>query len=193
MTQETPDLEAAMLAGRRGDRVAYAALLAEIARRLRPRLRRALAWDPEEIEDVVQETLLALHLKNASWDAARPLMPWVHAIADHKAADAARRRRRRARLYAPNLTAEDVAEIVPEPAPERDLVGLDLERCLAILPARQRDVVRALALEGGTVASVAARFAIGEGAVRIALHRGLKKLAAIARRDKGGLGKAADR
>jgi RNA polymerase sigma-70 factor (ECF subfamily) len=177
------ELAAAMRAARRGDHAAYRRLLGEIARLVRPRIRRRLAGAPSDGEDVVQETLLAIHLKNGTWDDTRPILPWIYAIAEHKAVDALRRDRRAGRLVATSVTAEDLADTVAAPEPEHDLVGLDVERHLAALPAREREVVRALTLHGATVASLAARIGVGEGAIRVALHRGLKRLARLARVD----------
>lgn len=170
-----------MRAGRAGDAVAYARALRGLAPLLRGRVLRKLWQAADEAEDVVQEVLLAIHLRNASWDERLPLLPWAMAIADHKAIDALRKRGRAARLVSDRVAADDLAELVAAPAPEHDTAGLDLERELDGLPARQREVVRAMALEGGTIAAVAVRFGMQEGAVRVALHRGLKALASAAR------------
>ena len=74
-----------------GDRAAYEALLADIAGMLRAHARARLArsgFGPEEAEDVVQETLIALHAKRHTWDPERPILPWIQAIARHKTVDA---------------------------------------------------------------------------------------------------------
>lgn len=187
MTERDLDLADAMRAGRSGDAVAYARVLTDIAHLVRPRVRRRLGRAAQETEDIVQEILLAIHAKNATWDEAQPLLPWVFAIADHKVVDSARRRSRAARIVSDAVSADDVAEFVPQPEPERDTIGLDIDRHLAGLSRREREVVRALSLEGGTVAGVAARFGMKEGAVRVALHRGLKRLADAARREAADL------
>ena len=182
MTEKDLELAGAMRAGRRGDAVAYARVLTDVARLVRPRVRRRLGRAAQEAEDIVQEVLLAIHAKNATWDETQPLLPWVYAIADHKVVDASRRRARSARIVSDTVSAEDVADFVPQPEPERDTIGLDIERHLAGLSRREREVVQALSIEGGTVAGVAARLGMREGAVRVALHRGLKRLAEAARR-----------
>ena len=175
------ELAAALLAGRGGDEAAYAIALAEIARLVRSRVRRRLGWAANEFEDVVQEVLLSVHLKGATWDEARPVMPWVNAIADHKAIDAGRRRGREGRLLASSITVEAVAELVASPEPEWDPVGLDLERALAGLPKREQEVVRGLTVQGRTVRELASSLGMKEATVRVALHRGLKRLAFAAR------------
>lgn len=174
------ELAEAMRAGRRGDAAAYRHALGLVAQIIRPQIRRRLGVAADG-EDVVQEALLAIHLKNATWDEARPILPWIYAVADHKAVDSLRRSRRNGRLLVPGLTSEDLADTVAAPEPERDLLGLDMERHLAALPSREREVVRALTLDGATVAGLAAKLGVREVAVRVALHRGLKRLARAAR------------
>ncbi len=177
------DLAAAMLAGGRGDGASYAKALNEIARLVRSRVRHRLGWAANDLEDVVQEVLLSVHMKRATWDEARPVMPWVNAIADHKAVDAVRKRGRDGRLVAASVTVEAVAELVSSPEPERDQIGLDLDRCLAALPTREQEVVRGLTVQGQTVRELAAVLGMKEATVHVALHRGLKRLALAARRD----------
>jgi len=178
------DLAAAMLAGRRGDQAAYSHALSEIARLVRARVRRRLGWAANDLEDVVQEVLISVHLKRATWDEARPVSPWVNAIADHKAIDAIRRREREGRLIAASVTVEAIAELIPAPAPERDQVGLDLDRHVAALPTREQEVVRGLTVHGRTVRELASSLGMKEATVRVALHRGLKRLALAARRER---------
>jgi RNA polymerase sigma-70 factor (ECF subfamily) len=126
-----------------------------------------------DTEDVVQETLLAVHLKRHTWDETRPIGPWLRAIARHKLIDAARRRGRRI-----EVPVDDLADLLPTPAPDPDHVIGNAERYLETLPLRQRNVVRALTLEGATPREAALRLNMSEGAVRVALHRGLAALAA---------------
>lgn len=162
---------AAMLAARGGDAEAYARLLAEIASELRvfaaTTLRRT-GLEAQDAEDMVQETLLALHLKRHTWDASRPFVPWLRAIARYKAVDIVRRRGARA-----ELPLDDFAEMLATPAAEP---ALPLERFLATLPPRQREVVTALAVDGASVSETARRFNLSRGAVYVALHRGLAAL-----------------
>jgi RNA polymerase sigma-70 factor (ECF subfamily) len=164
-----------------GDGAAYERLLRALTPALRSAVRRGLARvgrGDADAEDVVQETLLAIHLKRHTWDAQKPLGPWLRAIAHNKLIDTLRRGGRR--IYVPIddvidiLAAEDV-----EPAPARDV-----ERRLGHLSQRQQEVVRAISLEGASIKDTAMKLAISEGAVRVALHRGLTSLAAIFRERK---------
>jgi len=75
-----------------GDERSYAAFLEQVATMIRSFLRRRIAHAAIDPEDVVQETLLAVHLKRHTWATDAPVMPWLYAIARHKLVDALRRR-----------------------------------------------------------------------------------------------------
>jgi RNA polymerase sigma-70 factor (ECF subfamily) len=126
-----------------------------------------------DVEDVVQETLLAVHLKRHTWDETRPFGPWLRAIAHHKLVDGLRRRGRRI-----EVPVEDFADVLPTPAPDPDRSVGDAERYLQALSPKQRDVVRAVTLEGATAREAGLKLNMSEGAVRVTLHRGLAALAA---------------
>lgn len=173
----------AMRAALDGDGGAYEGLLGEIAVMLRSSVRARLArlgLGANDTEDVMQEVLLALHRKRETWDPTRPFLPWLHAIAEYKTIDAARRigRARRQTIATP---IDDLADRLPAP-PSREytLATADSERAVAALPAREREIVSALGIEGLSVRHTAARFAISQGAVRVAFHRGLERLARLA-------------
>jgi RNA polymerase sigma-70 factor (ECF subfamily) len=127
---------------------------------------------------VVQETLLALHLKRNTWDASQPLGPWVRAIARHKLIDALRRRGRRIQV--------PIESVLDTLAAEDNTSGVDrqdAERLVEGLKGKQREVVRAIGLDGQSIKDVAKRMQMKEVAVRVALHRGLKTLGARHRKD----------
>ncbi|MBK8176284.1 MAG: sigma-70 family RNA polymerase sigma factor [Rhodospirillales bacterium] len=131
-----------------------------------------------DAEDVVQDVLLAIHLKRHTWDQARPIGPWVSAIARNKLIDALRRRGRRI-----EVPIETVIENLKAEEADDHLSRHDIERMLASLKDRQRDIVRALSVDGSSVRQTAERLNMSEGAVRVALHRALKSLAALYRDD----------
>jgi RNA polymerase sigma-70 factor (ECF subfamily) len=172
----------AMRAERRGDAAAYERLLGEIAQALRRLIRGRLArlgLDAHETEDLVQEVLIGLHTKRHTWDEGRPFLPWLHAIARYKLADAARRLRREAR-YRCDITLDQWSTLFEAPAEDFDRALIDLDRHVSGLPIRQREVVRALAIEGASVRATAHKLRTSEGAVRVTLHRALQRLAAAA-------------
>jgi RNA polymerase sigma-70 factor (ECF subfamily) len=171
----------AMRAARRGDSAAYERLLSEIADVVRGLIRwrlGRLGLSAHVTEDLVQEVLIGLHTKRHTWDAERPFLPWLNAIARHKLADAARQLRREAR-HRCELTPEQWSTLF-EPSEDTDRTLIDLDRHLNSLPAGQQEVVRALAIEGASVRTTAQRLHISEGAVRMTLHRALERLTAAA-------------
>jgi RNA polymerase sigma-70 factor (ECF subfamily) len=159
-----------------GNETVYRRLLEEIGRSVRAMARgafsRARVGDAD-VEDVVQETLLAIHLKRQTWDGGLRLAPWVGAIARHKIIDAMRRRG--ARRIEP---IEDFESVLAAPEGEDPHARSDAERLMQQLAPRQRDIVRSISLEGESIAATATRLSMTEGAVRVALHRALKSLAA---------------
>jgi len=171
------DWDAMMRAANRGDRAAYGRLLAQIAPALRGLVRaRGAGLGPEGCEDVVQEVLLAIHLKRHTWDEGQPLRPWLWAVARHKIVDAFRARGRR--VFVP---VEDFAEVLPDPAAPDPTAARDTDRLLARIEPRAAEIVRSVALDGLSAAETGARLGMTEGAVRVALHRALKALSALVR------------
>src|SRR5258706_550758 len=171
-----------MCAERRGEAVAYERMLKEVATALRrslaPRLVR-VGLGAHEAEDLVQEILIGLHGKRDTWDPARPFLPWLHAITRYKLIDFMRQRRRDTRRRV-DLPLEDWLEIVDSPAYEADCSTWEVDRQLAVLPVSQRKIVRAIAVEGASVRNVARGLATSEGAVRVTLHRAIRRLLAAA-------------
>jgi RNA polymerase sigma-70 factor (ECF subfamily) len=164
-----------MRAGNAGDGDSYRRLLLLLTPVLRANARRGLApagMADTDAEDVVQETLLAIHLKRQSWDEEAPFGPWLRAIARHKMIDALRRRGRRI-----TLPVDDFSEILADGGAEPDMLAADVGRHLEFLPPGQRTIVQAIAIDGASIADAAARFSMTTGAVRVALHRGLSALA----------------
>ncbi|HEY6832264.1 MAG TPA: sigma-70 family RNA polymerase sigma factor [Pseudolabrys sp.] len=168
----------AMRAELRGDAAAYERMLKEVAtvlrRSLGPRLVR-VGLGAHESEDLVQEILIGLHAKRHTWDPARPFLPWLHAITRYKLIDFMRHRRRETRLRV-DLPLEDWLEIVESPADEAYRASWEVDRHLAVLPVSQRKIVRAIAVEGASVRNVARGLATSEGAVRVTLHRAIRRL-----------------
>src|SRR5258708_14467919 len=171
-----------MRAERRGDAVAYERMLKEGAPALRrslvPRLAR-VGLGAHEAEDLVQEIIIGLHGKRHSWDPARPFLPWLHAITRYKLIDFTRQRRRDARRRV-DLPLDDWLEMVDPSADAANRSTWEMDRHLAGLPAGQRKVVRAIAVEGASVRSVAQELATSEGVVRMTLHRAVNRLLEVA-------------
>jgi RNA polymerase sigma-70 factor (ECF subfamily) len=163
-------------AANKGDALAYQRFLTLLTPALRRFVRRALARAraaEAEAEDIVQEVLLAIHLKRQTWISDAPVAPWVFTIARHKVIDFLRRRGRRI-----HLPLDDFSETLAAEGEEPSLLGSDIERHLDSLSNVQRKVVRSIAVTGASIAETAADLSMSQGAVRVALHRGLAALAA---------------
>lgn len=161
-----------MLASLDGDRAAYRHLLTDLTRYLRPYfLRRLSPAHQSHAEDLVQETLLAVHARRLTYDRARPFTAWLHAVAHHKLVDHVRRSSIRQTVH-----LEDDA-----PAFAEDLSGnaadrLDVDAVLGEVNPRTADLIRETRLEGLSVAEAAARHGMTETAAKVSIHRGLKSL-----------------
>lgn len=172
-----------MRAANGGDAAAYGRLLTSLTPVLRAAARRGLSRagkSPDDAEDIVQDVLLAVHLKRHTWREDAPFGPWVFAITRNKIIDALRRRGRGVHVPVDDFIDVLRAEPEPETVPAREV-----DAHLGELPARQRDVLRAIAVESASIKDTAARLAISEGAVRVALHRGLAALSGRLREDEG--------
>lgn len=159
-----------------GDSAAYHRLLRAVTPVLRAGARRGLARAGQPIdqsEDIVQDILLAVHLKRHTWDVNAPFAPWLFAIARNKLIDALRRRGRRV-----FVNIDDFAETIPDEPPAETASTNEIASLLQTLPPRQREVLQSIAVESTSIRDTAAKFAMSEGAVRVALHRALTSLTA---------------
>jgi RNA polymerase sigma-70 factor (ECF subfamily) len=169
-----------LVRGLAGEASAYHAFLKELSAHLRAFLRGRLARLPDDVEDLVQETLLAVHNQRHTYDAAQPLTAWVHAIARYKLVDLLRRRAGRDALNDPldDELAVFAHSDTDAADARRDLAGL-LER----LPDTQRLPIVHMKLEGLSVVEAARLTGMSESAVKVGVHRGLKALALMIRGD----------
>lgn len=157
-----------------GDEGAYKRLLADLSRALRAVVRRGfsgLSPAPGDVEDVVQDVLLAIHLKRHTWDQDKPLGPWVVAIARNKMIDDLRKRGRRT-----EVTIDGLLDVLEAGGHEDAIHAHDVGRMLASLSGRNREIVQAISIDGHSAREVADRLGMTEVAVRVALHRSLKAL-----------------
>ena len=157
-----------------GDESAYREALGRIAVRLRGYLRRRMQSLPDDMEDLVQETLLALHLQRGTHDPALPVSRWVLAIARHKLVDLWRRRGRQGALHDP---LDDLDDAAMPAAAEEGSARRDLVKLLDDLPAAQRLAIVLTKIEGLSVAEAALQTGASESAIKVQVHRGLKRLA----------------
>jgi len=168
-------LRSLFLRGQGGDEQAYKAFLQGMSRHLRAYLSRRLFGWPDDVEDLVQECLLAMHNQRHTYDSDQPLTAWVHAIARYKMIDLLRAKSVREALHDP---LDDADELFAASDGEARDAQRDLHTLLETLPERQRLPILHTKLEGLSVAEAAQRTGMSESAVKVNVHRGLKALAA---------------
>jgi len=167
-----------MRAAQAGDSTAYLDLL----RALTPRIRRIIARrrafaGAGEVEDLVQDVLLSLHAVRATYNPARPFMPWLLAIVRNRLADGARRY---ARTVAREVRVDDpdvtFAEPVTNPCSDTSDRVEALHHAVRALPAGQRQAIELLKLQGYSLREVAAATGMKIGALKVATHRAMTAL-----------------
>lgn len=171
MIADEATLSRLMIAAQGGDKQSYTVLLAETQLWLERYFRRRCA--PAQLDDLVQEVLLAVHNKRASYDGSRPFLPWLAAIARYRWVDHLRSVYRR----------EEEALEGHEPADEGDeeavIARISLERLFVKIPDRQAEVIEMVKIEGLSIQEAARKSGQSESSVKVNIHRGLKKLSAL--------------
>ena len=176
MTTPEVELKALMLASLDGDAASHRALLDRLSRRLRAYYKGKLARigrGAAESEDLVQEAILAIHLKRHTYDPVEPLTPWVHAIARYKLIDFLRR----TRTSISDVPIEQADTMMAHDDNVDAESTYDVRRLLARLPKNMRCAIEAVKLDGQSIAEAAERCGISESGVKVNIHRGLKALA----------------
>jgi len=169
-----------LVRGLAGEAPAYHAFLGELSRHLRAFLRRRLTGLPHDVEDLVQEALLAVHNQRHTYDPGQPLTAWVHAIARYKLVDFLRRRANREVL---TESLEDAGpDFLSHADDEAAEARRDLAKLLDQLPDRQRVPIVHVKLQGLSVLETARLTGMSESAIKVGVHRGLKALAAKIRK-----------
>jgi RNA polymerase sigma-70 factor (ECF subfamily) len=178
MAQRTNEWESLLAAANAGNSRAYEQFLLAVAPIVRGVVRaRGATMGAAECEDIVQEVLLAVHLKRHTWHAASPVRPWLYAITRYKVIDAFRQRGRRVDLPIEDFANELAADAGPDPTD-----ASDISKVIGMLDDRSAQIVRKIGIEGASVAETGAALSMSEGAVRVALHRAMKALVVLRER-----------
>lgn len=164
-------LRALLLKGLAGDEAAHRVFLTEAAGLLRAYFRNRLRGQTEDAEDLVQETLVALHTRRDTYDPNYPLTAWMYAIARYRLIDFLRRAKHRAHAPLDGLEVGDADPEYEASDAKRD-VGVLLEK----LPEKQRMAIRLVKLEEKSVREAAEATGLSESDIKISIHRGLKTL-----------------
>lgn len=168
-------LRALLLQGLGGDSAAYRDFLKALSAHLRAYFRKRLFNRPDDVEDLVQETLLAVHNQRQTYRSDQPLTAWVHAIARYKLVDMLRARASREALTEP---LDDELEVFAQSDTDAADAKRDLGKLLDTLPDKQRLPIVHVKVEGLSVVEAAKLTGMSESAIKIGVHRGMKALAA---------------
>jgi len=163
-----------LLRGLDGDAAAYHAFLQQLSTHLRAFLGRRLFGWPDDVEDLVQESLLAMHNQRHTYQRDQPLTAWVHAIARYKLIDLLRSKSVKEALHDP---LDDELELFTDSAIEASDARRDLAGLLDTLHDRHRLPIVHVKLHGMSVAEAAKATGMSESAIKVGVHRGLKALA----------------
>ncbi|QDE39775.1 sigma-70 family RNA polymerase sigma factor [Luteibacter pinisoli] len=169
----TEELRDCFLRGLAGDAAAYRHFLDELSGHLRGFLRARLARSPADVEDILQEALLALHNARHTYREDQSLTAWVYAITRYKLMDYYRSHARRESLHDPADGTDLFGVVDLEP----DHARRDLGQLLSTLPDRHRLPIELVKIQGLSVTEAAAQTGLSESAVKVGIHRGLKALA----------------
>src|SRR6266702_3882631 len=182
MTTGEIELKALMLASLGGDAASHRMLLDRLCDRLRAYYKGRLARigrGASDAEDLVQEAVLAIHLKRSTYDPSEPLTPWVHAIARYKLVDFLRR----TRAALADVPIEDADEVMAHDDHDAAESSYDIRRLMERLPKNMQCAIDAVKLQGLSTAEAAKRCGLSESGVKVNVHRGLRTLAALIARE----------
>jgi RNA polymerase sigma factor (sigma-70 family) len=159
-----------MIKAQGGDKLCYSSLLTECEKWLRRYYGRKI--NPSAIDDLVQETLISLHRKRASYDPTKAFLPWLAAIGRYRWIDSLRKiyRHEHDQLF---------EEMVADPQDEDVTAKVSLERLLGMIPEKQAEVISLVKIEGLSINEASAMTGQSESLVKVNIHRGLKKLSSM--------------
>lgn len=169
MQVDDATLSRLMRSAQAGDAAAYRAVL-DVARRWLARFY-AGRVAPQAVDDLIQDTLMSLHRKRATFDPSRPFLPWLAAIARFRWVDHLRNHYRQAEdELSDGLAATDAFD-------DAVIAEVSVDRMLAQLSAAQAEVIRLVKIHGLSIAEAAHQTGQSESLVKVNIHRGLKRLA----------------
>jgi RNA polymerase sigma factor (sigma-70 family) len=170
MASSEERLKALMVDSLEGDASAHEALLRVLLPLLRAYFRGRLRGYADDIDDLVQETLIAIHHRRTSYDRDKPFSAWLFSIAKYKSID----HFRRVRHHAPVHEMEHL--LITDGFEDESGARLDIEGLMATLPEKQARVIRDTKIMGMSVAETAGGAEISQSDVKISVHRGMQSL-----------------
>ena len=177
------ELSTLMQAALNGDTGKYQDFLKEAVHPIRAQIARVMPFGiSADRDDIVQDVLFAIHQKKQTWRMDQPILPWIRAITKYRTIDYLHRIERQ-----PTTALDHHADHLVADTP--DLIEtIDLTNMVHRLKGKTRQVLESIGLNGKDISSTALVLNISENAIRIAFHRGLKKLTLLCQHKKKGHG-----
>ncbi len=171
MLADEPTLARLMAATQAGDKSACNVLLSEVGMWLERYFNRRVP--PHAIDDLVQDVLLAVYTKRATWDPSRPFLPWLAAIARYRWVDHLRKvyKHDSKELFEEDGIADSEEDVV--------MARVSLETLFGQLPETQASAIQLVKIDGLSIREASAQTGQSESMVKVNIHRGLKKLSAM--------------
>lgn len=173
--------EGLLAAAQRGDGRAYHDFLRAILPFLRAVARRRDRSD-DQVEDIVQDSLLTVHRVRHTYEPGRPVRPWLTAIVTRRAIDVGRRR---GRIGAREVADQAAYETYPDPAANRNESAAATEeigRMMAQLTPKQKQALELVKLREMSLAEASAASGQSVASLKVNIHRAIRRL----RRGLGG-------
>lgn len=172
--ETNPEWSVWMKAAQSGDKKAYNTLLSAIAPALR-RFVQGRIFNTDAIEDIVQEILMAIHKSRHTYDISQPFERWMYGVARYKMIDYLRKMTRHTKK---EILSDTCETFLPQPSNSNTegVLSQDLETAMGQLPDKQRKIINLMKIDGFSIAETAEKMAMSESAVKVAAHRGYKKM-----------------
>ncbi|MCX6129822.1 MAG: sigma-70 family RNA polymerase sigma factor [Proteobacteria bacterium] len=164
-----------LIGAQNGEAAAYRVLLTDLQQYVSSRLRIRLS-NRNELDDITQEILIAIHKARHTYDISRPFMPWLNAIIKYKMLDALRRHKRiQSFEIQDELAFEHVLE-TNQPAAANEQLNEEVWKVFHALPEKQRRAVELMKFEGFTAKEASVQMGMSEAAIKVSAHRAYKSL-----------------
>lgn len=161
-----------------GDSNSYRTLLLEIEKMISSFVKNSFfrlgLGGTDDWKDVVQEILLSIHSKRATYDPDCCFLPWLYSIARYKVIDHTRAVRRASKFM--DLELDMVELDVVHPVVEEPTTNHDLQTLFDNLPQKQREILELVKIQGLTIAEVAIRTGLSHSDIKVTVHRAIKVL-----------------
>lgn len=168
MTKRDQLLGELMREAQEGNSTSYETLLSEVYMFLESYLN-SKVYNKSQIDDVIQEIILAIHNSRHTFDGTKSFMSWLLAIAHYKVSDHLR--------YQFKQKTQELEESLIDPNSdtltaliENENIQL-LHQAIDELDHKPRQIVKLLKIEGFKISEVADQLNISESNVKVIAHR----------------------